>query len=127
MLINWKQDSETDNDTAKTMVERARTLAYELSDIIGDRAAQDGVTQVQKLGYANYGESLSLRSSLCIRVFGTDALQNRLWGTPIKLDWRLSRIIQGYRPLRRSMIPQIYLTSGSRLRLRERQGKVNKV
>jgi hypothetical protein len=115
MLLKWEQDSETDVDTAKMKVERARAVAYELCDIIGERAVKDGVTNGQRLGYANYGESLRV----CVFRGLTDALQNRLWGTRIKLERRLRRIIQSCRLLRRSMILRICLIGGTRLRLRE--------
>jgi hypothetical protein len=53
-VVNWKQDSETDKETGAAMVERGRTLAHELCDIIG---SEGGATPIQKLGYANYGKS----------------------------------------------------------------------
>ena len=58
MVTSWKQDLETDRETAEAIVKKARSFAQELADIIGNAGLNDGLTPVQRLGYGNYGELL---------------------------------------------------------------------
>jgi hypothetical protein len=59
-MVSWKHQSEGDDATQiqqnSKALEKARTLSHELYDIIGNAAGEQGVTDVQKLGYSNYGE-----------------------------------------------------------------------
>ena len=50
VVFNWDANPENGHGS---MVERARTAAYEISDIIGK--GQEGVSFQQKLGYSNFG------------------------------------------------------------------------